>query len=538
MTPRARAVLFLVCGAQFMVILDVSIVNVALEAIRVELDMSEAGLQWIVNAYAIAFGGFLLLGGRAADLLGRRRVFVAGLTLFTGASLVGGLAQSPEMLIAARAVQGLGGAIVAPTTLSILTTAFAEGPERTRAMGAWGAVAGLGGSAGAIVGGVLTDALDWRWILFVNVPIGAVLIAQALRRLPADQVDPAAERSFDVAGATTATLGLVAVVFGIVRTEVVGWGSGQSLGPLLGGVVLLAAFLVVEGRIARRPLMPLRVLRSPALAVPSGAMVLLSAGLFAMWFFVTLYLQQVLGYSPLEAGVAFLPLTVLMGLGSFNAGRVVAAIGPRRTLLVGFGLAALGFLLFSRISADGSFVADVLPASIVTAVGVGLCFVPLTALAVAGSRPDEAGLVSGIFNVSRQVGGALGLAILTTIAATRTGDLLPAGAGEPRGGGAVPDAVAEALTAGYSRAFVVATGFAIAGWLVVALLLRARPAAGGPVLAAAPAPADGARGAGRRLTGTRGGPSAVGRGDAARVARNGVPVLGNSSRLGRDPGPG
>jgi len=488
MSDRARAILLVVCGAQFMVILDVSIVNVALPAIRTELAMSETSLQWVVNAYAIAFGGFLLLGGRAADLLGRRRVFVAGLLLFTLSSLVGGLAQSPGVLIAARAAQGLGGAIVAPTTLSILTTAFAEGAARTRAMGIWGAVAGLGGSAGAIVGGVLTDLLDWRWILFVNVPIGAVLIVQALRRLDRDVVDPEAERSFDLAGATTATAGLVAVVFGIVRTETVGWGSAESLGPLLAGVALLGVFLLIEGRIARRPLMPLRVLRAPALAVPSTAMVLLSAGLFAMWFFVTLYLQQVLGFSPLEAGLAFLPLTGLMALGAMRAGAVVAAIGPRRTLLVGFTLAAAGLLLFSRLSADGSFLVDVLPPSILTGVGVSLCFVPLTTLAVAGARPQEAGLVSGIFNVARQVGGALGLAILTTIATTRTADLLPDGAAAASHVAPAPPAVADALTAGYERAFVVSGAFAVAGLLVVALLLRGAAVRGVAAAPAVPSP--------------------------------------------------
>ncbi|WP_320672018.1 MFS transporter [Patulibacter defluvii] len=468
MSSRARAVLLLVCGAQFMVILDVAIVNVALPAIRDDLRMSETGLQWVVNAYTITFGGFLLLGGRAADLLGRRRVFVAGLGLFTLASLVGGVAQDEGTLIAARAVQGLGGAIVAPTTLSILTTTFREGPERARAMGLWGAVAGAGGSAGAIVGGILTDALNWRWILFVNIPIGAFLIARALRDLPDDKPAEASRgRDFDLAGAITVTAGLVAIVYGIVRTETVGWGAFESLGVLLIGLALVAAFLLIEGRVAARPLMPLRIFASRRLSVANGAFALLSAGLFAMWFFLTLYMQQVLGYTPFEAGVAFLPLTVLMGLGAMMAARVVARIGVRRTLLIGYGLAIVGLLLFSRISVGGSFLGDVLLPSIVTASGVGLCFVPLTTVAVTGAAPQEAGLVSGIINVSRQVGGALGLAVLSTVAATRTSSLLDGG----------ERSLPAALTGGYERAFVVAAGFALLGGLVVALLLRDGPPA-------------------------------------------------------------
>jgi EmrB/QacA subfamily drug resistance transporter len=487
MPDRTRAILLLVCGAQFMVILDVAIVNVALPAMRGDLHMSETGLQWVVNAYTITFGGFLLLGGRAADLLGRRRVFVAGLGVFTLASLVGGFAQDEGTLIAARAVQGLGGAIVAPTTLSILTTAFREGPARTRAMGIWGAVAGAGGSAGAIVGGILTDALNWRWILFVNVPIGVFLIARALRDLPDDRAAVAAGRDFDLSGALTVTVGLVAIVYGIVRTESVGWGAFESLGVLLIGLALVAAFLLIEGRVASRPLMPLRIFASRRLSVANGAFALLSAGLFAMWFFLTLYMQQVLGYTPLQAGVAFLPLTVLMGLGAMTAARVVARIGVRRTLLVGYALTTVGLLLFSRISVGGTFLGDVLLPSVIVALGVGLCFVPLTTVAVTGAAPQEAGLVSGIINVSRQVGGALGLAILSTIAATHGASLL-------RGG---QRSLPEALTAGYERAFVVGAGFAVVGGLVVALLLRDPPAAAAVAIpvesdVAAPAVAQGA----------------------------------------------
>src|SRR4051812_32995648 len=309
-SSRARwAAVVLACVAQFMVILDVSVVNVALPSIRESLHFSGAGLQWVVNAYAIAFAGFLLLGGRMADLLGRRRVFIGGLLLFSLASLVGGLAGSQGTLVAARAAQGLGGAIISPASLAIITTTFRDGSDRNKALGAWGAMGGAGGAFGVLLGGVLTDTLSWQWILFINVPIGLAAALLTPRYVPEGRAAGGA-RKFDVAGALSVTLGLVAIVYAVVRTEVNGWGSAQTIVVLAVGLALIALFLAIEGRFAARPLMPLKIFRSRALSGANAVVFLLGAGMFGMWFFVSLYLQQVLGYSPLEAGLAFLPMAL------------------------------------------------------------------------------------------------------------------------------------------------------------------------------------------------------------------------------------
>ena len=332
--PHLRATLLLCCLAQFMVILDVSVVNVALPAIRGALHFSEQDLQWVVNAYTVTFAGFLLLGGRAADLLGRRRVFVAGLALFGLASLAGGVAQSQATLIAARAVQGLGGAVIAPASLSILTTTFEEGAARNRAVGIWGAMGGVGGAAGVLLGGVLTDLLGWRWILFINVPIGlaAALLAQ---RLIAEGRNPGAGRNFDLAGAITATAGLSLLVLGIVRTDVTGWGSASTLAVMGAGVLLIGAFVAIEGRFAKAPLMPLRIYESRTLSAANAVILLVGAAVFAMWFFVSLYLQQVLGYTPIEAGIAFLPMTVCIAGASTLVPRLIARVGAKTVLIAG-----------------------------------------------------------------------------------------------------------------------------------------------------------------------------------------------------------
>ncbi|MGA2928653.1 MAG: MFS transporter [Solirubrobacteraceae bacterium] len=452
-----RATLLLCCLAQFMVILDVSVVNVALPAIRGALHFSEQDLQWVVNAYTVTFAGFLLLGGRAADLLGRRRVFVAGLALFALASLAGALAQTQAMLIGARAAQGLGGAVIAPASLSILTTTFAEGAARNRAVGIWGAMGGVGGAAGVLLGGVLTDLLGWRWILFINVPIG-IVAALAAQRVIAESAKAQSTRSFDLAGAASATLGLSLLVLGIVRTDVTGWGSLPTLAVIAAGVALLAAFVAIEGRLARMPLMPLRIYSSRTLSAANVVILLVGAAVFAMWFFVSLYLQQVLGYTPIEAGVAFLPMTLCIAGGSTLVPRLIARLSAKAVLVTGMLAQTAGLLLFTGVSAHGNYLGSVLVASLLVAIGIGFAFVPVTILAVAGVRSEEAGLASGLVNTSRLFGGALGLAILAALATARTNTDLRHGVGAHA-----------ALTSGFQLAFLVAAAFAAVG-AVVALV--------------------------------------------------------------------
>jgi EmrB/QacA subfamily drug resistance transporter len=470
-TNRKNATLVLCCLAQFMVILDVSIVNVALPSIREDLGFSATNLQWVVNAYTLTFAGFLLLGGRAADLLGRRRVFIAGLLLFAGASLVGGLSTSQGMLIGARALQGLGGAVVAPATLSILTTTFAEGADRNRALAWWGAMGAAGGATGALLGGVLTDLLGWEWILFVNVPIGVGAAIAAQRLVPESRVDVQGRRHFDLAGATTVTLGLVLLCYGIVRTDVKGWGSIETVGPMLAGLALIGVFLLIEGKLSERPLMPLGVWRSSTLSGANIVVFFLGASMFAMWYFVSLYLQQVLGYSPIKAGVAFLPMPLAIMVGSTLAGRNTIRFGAGKILTFGMSLAAIGMLLYARLPVDGTYFGDVLAPSLLVAFGIGLSFVPVTISAMAGVRPEQAGLASGLVNTSRQVGGSIGLAILATIATERTQAL---GTG------------LDALVGGFHRAFIVDAAFAAAGALCAATLLwRVRRPAPQPATEAA-----------------------------------------------------
>jgi EmrB/QacA subfamily drug resistance transporter len=468
--PHLRATLLLSCLAQFMVILDVSVVNVALPAIRNGLHFSEQDLQWVVNAYTVTFAGFLLLGGRAADLLGRRRVFVSGLVLFAVASLAGGLANSQGLLIAARAVQGLGGAVIAPASLSILTTTFSEGPARNRAVGIWGAMGGAGGAAGVLLGGVLTDVLGWRWILFINVPIG-IAAAVLAQRLIAEGRNPGRTRNFDLSGALAATVGLSLLVLGIVRTDVTGWGSAGTLALIGAGVVLLVAFVGIEGRLAKAPLMPLRIYASRTLSASNVVVLLVGGASFGMWFFVSLYLQQVLGYSPIKAGLSFLPMTLCIVAGSTLASRAVTRIGAKPMLVTGMISMTLGLALFTRVSAHGTYLGDMLFPSLLVAMGIGLAFVPATISAVAGVAPQEAGLASGLVNTSRLVGGALGLAILAAIATARTNsDLHHSGAGV--------QALHIALTGGFQLAFAVAAGFALVGTAVAAFGLPRIPARG------------------------------------------------------------
>jgi len=445
-----------------MVVLDVSIVNVALPSISADLGFDLASLAWVVNAYTLAFAGFLLLGGRAADLLGRREVFAGGLALFALASLVGGLAQSELALVAARAAQGLGGAIVAPATLSILTTGFPEGRERNRALGWWGAMGAVGGASGALLGGILTEALSWRWILLVNVPIGLLAALAALRVVQRGRRDAGATRDFDLAGALTVTVGLVVLTYGIVQTDEHGWGSARTLLTLAAGAALLVVFVVVEGRLAARPLVPLRIFASRALSGANVVVFCLGGSVFAMWYFVSLYLQQVLGYSPIEAGVAFLPMPITIAACTQAATRMTSRYGAGPVLAAGMALIAAGMLLFARIAPDGDYLSDVLGPALLCSAGIGFSFVPVTIAATNGVERTEAGLASGLVNTSRQMGGSLGLALLATVATQHSAGL--AGDVSRR----------EALTEGFAHAFALGAAFALAGALVSALVLTSR----------------------------------------------------------------
>ena len=451
-------VLALVCIAQFMVVLDVSIVNVALPSIGRDLHYSSTGLQWVVNAYVLTFAGFLLLGGRAADLYGRRRVFIAGLTLFSVASLLGGFAQTSGELTAARAAQGLGGAVLSPATLTIIMTTFTDGRARHRAIAMWSAVAGAGGASGAILGGVLTSGLSWRWVLFVNVPIGALAITASYLLLTETQ-NRDANRSIDVVGAVLATGGLSSLVYGIVGTDTHGWGSMHTLVPIGLSAVLLTIFIWVEARVASAPLMPLSLFRSRSLSVANGVMALIGVVFFSMWYFLTLYLQQVHNYSPVRAGVLFFPMGLTIIVGAQIAGRLVTELGPRRVLAIGLSLGAGGFIWMAQLDPTSSYAGGVLPGSMLTTLGAGLCFTPLAAAATSGVPMQLAGLASGVLNTSRQVGGSLGLAALATLATARTHHVLAGHHGRPT-----------ALTDGFDRAFLVAAGVTLVALAGTALL--------------------------------------------------------------------
>ncbi len=467
-SKNKNLLLFVVCLAQFMVILDLSIVNVALPSIHAGLHFSTTGLQWVINAYTLTFAGFLLLGGRAADLLGRRLVFITGTGAFAVCSLICALASSRGLLLGARALQGLAGALLSPATLAIITSSFREGAERNRALGAWGAIGGLGASSGALLGGILTQSLGWPAIFAVNVPLGAIVIALAVRVIPIGFArDLNAERHFDVTGAVLVTAGLALATFGIVRTDTLGWGSPGVLVPLAAAVALLAAFVWVEERVARAPLMPMRIFKLRQLTAANLIVTLLYMGVFASFFFITLYLQQVLHYSALDAGFAFLPWTLSVFTGSTLAPRLVARLGLRATLAGGMLVASAGLAYFTGVRAGGSWPAQVLPGEILAGLGMGISLVSGTVGAVQGVSPELSGLASGLLNTSRLVGGALGLAILATIAA-----------GQTHGGAGV--------TNGYSLAFEVGSGFTIAGALAAVTLLRPRRA---PALAVLDAPA-------------------------------------------------
>src|SRR3954469_21118205 len=461
---RAKsALLVLLCLAQFMVVLDVSVVNVALPSIRDGLGFSTTDLQWVINAYTLTFAGFLMLGGRAADLLGRRRVFLAGITLFTLASLACAVADTKALLLTARAVQGIGGAVPSPASLSIITTSFAAGPERNRALGVWGGMAGLGAAAGVLLGGVLTEALGWWSIFAVNVPIGAAVIAIGRGVIPEGRRE-GATRHFDVTGALLVTGGLTALTYGIVRSDALGWGATGVIGPIAIGVALLIGFVVVEGRVAVAPLVPLSIFGMPLLRVGNLVVFLLYTCVLAMFFFVSVYLQQVLGYSAIETGLAFAPMTLCAYLGSTLAPRFVGRFGARSVVTTGMLLCATGLALFSGIAPGQSYFLHVLPGGLLTPLGLGLTLVPSTIKAVQGVEPHQAGLASALINTSRFVGGALGLAVLGTIAEAHTKSVAAGGA-----------SAGQALTDGYQLGFEIGVLVCLAGALVAAFMLRERP---------------------------------------------------------------
>jgi EmrB/QacA subfamily drug resistance transporter len=455
-------VLTLACVAQFMVLLDVSIVNVALPSIKHSLGFSQVELQWVLNAYTLSFAGFLLLGGRTADLFGRRRIFLVGLAVFTIASLLGGLAQDQAMLIGARAAQGLGGAILSPATLTILTTTFREPKARARAMGLWSAVAGAGGAAGALLGGILTEELSWRWILFINIPIGIVTFIVGRAFLQESRAE-GHRQVLDLSGAVLVTAGLTALVFGVVRTTTVGWGSWQTIVAIGSAAGLLVWFVLHEAFVASSPLVRLAMFKRRSIWSANVVMLLLSGALFAMWFFVSLYLQEVRGYSPLRTGFAFVPQTLAIMVGAQVSSRLVLRLGPRPLLVLGGLLSAAGLFLFSGLSVDTGYFSGFLLPSVLVTLGLGLSFTPLAYAATAGVPPQEAGLASGLVNTSRQIGGSVGLAALATVATSRTHDLA----------GAVNQLAA--MTDGYTLAFRISSVIALAA-AGAALLVPAKKA--------------------------------------------------------------
>jgi EmrB/QacA subfamily drug resistance transporter len=465
MTPRDRwLALYTLCAASLMIVLDSTIVNVALPSIREDLGFSETSLAWVVNAYLLTFGGFLLLGGRLGDLLGHRRLFLAGIALFTIASLCCGLAGSQGFLVAARAVQGLGGAVASAVSLSLMMNLFTEPADRAKAMGVFGFVASGGGSIGVLLGGVLTDALDWHWIFLVNLPIGVAVCLLSLRLLPAARMDSTGTR-LDVGGAVTVTASLMLAVYAIVNGGQKGWLSGQTLGLLAAAVALLGVFLTLESHV-RSPLMPLRLLRLRNVATANVVGIMWAAAMFAWFFISALYLQLVLGYSPLQVGLAFLPGNLVMGVLSLGfSAKLVMRFGIKPPLVVGLSIAAVGLALFARAPVDGNFLIDVFPSMVLLGFGAGIAFNPVLLAAMSDVEPQESGLASGIVNTAFMMGGALGLAVLASVAASRSSSLRSSGEGP-----------LASLVGGYHLAFLIGAIFAVGAAAVGGSLLRSLPA--------------------------------------------------------------
>jgi EmrB/QacA subfamily drug resistance transporter len=460
-------VLVLVCIAQFMVVLDATITNVALPSIQEDLDFSQSSLQWVINGYTLVFGGFLLLGGRAGDLFGRKRIFLAGVVIFTAASLANGLSQSGGMLIVFRALQGLGAALVSPAALSIITTTFAEGEERAKALGVWAAIAAGGAAFGLLLGGILTDLLAWEWIFFVNVPIGVAAFVLSTRSVP-ESVAPDRPDSVDLPGAVSVTAGLMVLVFAIVKAKDYGWGSGRTLALGAVAIALLVAFVAIEAR-AKAPLIRLNIFRSRNISGANAIMVLVMGGMFAFFFLASLYVQQVLGYSPLQAGLAFLPFSVGIIVGAAASQAVARRIPVHLVALLGLALSAGGLELLRGAGVDGSYLGNLLPAIVPMSIGMGMTFLPLTLIATTGVTDSDAGLASGLFNTSQQVGGALGLAILSTLAADRTTSVL-----EGLGHAAGAQDRMSALVDGFHLAYLGGIGLIAVGAVVLLVVLRAR----------------------------------------------------------------
>jgi EmrB/QacA subfamily drug resistance transporter len=475
--------LALIVAAQFMVVLDVAIVNVALPSIKTDLDFSQESLQWVVTSYAILFGGFLLLGGRLADLLGRRRLFIAGVIVFTVSSLLDGLAWSEGSLIAFRSLQGLGAAMLSPAALSILTTMFAEGRERNLALGIWGAASGSGAAAGVLLGGALTSALNWSWIFFINVPAGVIVLALTPVLLQESRAN-LDHRRFDVAGGVSITSGLMVLVYALTRATQHGWATAETIGLLAASAALIVGFVVIELR-SKAPLLPMRIFRLRTLTASNASGLLLSGALFSQFFLLTLYMQQVLHYSALQTGVAYVALTLSVIVFSGVAQAIATRFGIRRVLPAGMVLAAGALILYAQLPVDGHYFWDLLPAFLLSGFGLALAFVPMTIGALAGVRGDEAGVASGLINTSQQVGGAIGVAVATTIATTFTNDYVSSHVGVTTLSGA-------ALTHGFQIAFYVLAIVAAIGAVVAAVLTESQPAvaeaeqvAGEPLLEAA-----------------------------------------------------
>jgi EmrB/QacA subfamily drug resistance transporter len=446
------------------VILDATIVNVALRSIQHGLHFSSSSLAWVVNAYTLIFGGFLLLGGRASDLLGRKRLFAAGIAVFSLASLFNGLAQSPTMLIVGRGLQGLGGALLSPAALSIITTTFTETEERTRALGVWSAIAAGGGAVGLLLGGVLTDLASWQWIFFVNVPVGIAALLLTARFVPESRSE-LAHRTFDLLGAATVTGGLVVIVFAIVKSQAYGWGSPRTIGLMAAGAVLLAVFGLIERR-SSAPLVRLSIFRVRTLAVADLVLLLVASGMFGMFFFASLYVQEILGYSPLRAGLAFLPVTAAIVIGAGIAQQLIPRLGVRNVAVSGVLLATAGMSVLTQLPVHGSYVGNLLSGLFPMGIGMGLTFVPITLLGTGAVSGEDAGLASGLFNTAQQVGGSLGLAFLSTLAASQTSSLVHPGMSAA--------ATVAARVSGYHVAFAAAASMLAGGGLILALALRRR----------------------------------------------------------------
>src|SRR3954465_4377507 len=472
--------LAVIVAAQFMVVLDVAIVNVALPSIKTDLDFSQESLQWVITAYAIFFGGVLLLGGRLADLLGRRRLFMAGLLLFTVSSLLDGLSWSTGSLIAFRSIQGLGAALLSPAALSSVTTTFREGRERNLALGIWGAASGSGGAAGVLLGGALTSALSWSWIFFINVPAGIAVMAATPFLVRESRAD-LGHRRFDFAGAASITGGLMLLVYAMTRATQHGWATAETIGLLVASAALIGGFLAIEAR-SKAPLLPLRIFRLRTLSASNVSGLLMGGAIFSQFFLLTLYMQEVLHYSALKTGLAYIGLTLTIIAFSGLAQALVTRLGVRRVLPVGLAFSTVALVLFARLPVHGNYFTDLFPAFLISGLGLALAFVPMSIGGVTGVRPSDAGVASGLINTTQQVGGAIGVAVATTIATTFTAHYVDVHPGSNAFGGA-------ALTHGFSIAFYVLAAMAAAGAILSAFMLESNPAEAEAEVEVAPVPA-------------------------------------------------